>query len=107
MKSDRVNRLIVRVAKEHGVSVKEILGASRRSEVVAVRRQAAIKLIDDLKLTYAATGRALNLDPSWVCQMVSKGRLVGRVLAERAVGDAASRAERGDVVVVPVSGERN
>jgi hypothetical protein len=60
-------------------------------------------------------GRALNNLDSPSCAVVSEAYsvgatavpdLVGRVLAERAVGDAASRAERGDVVVVPIGGER-
>lgn len=69
----KVQKTISDACKENGVSVHELLSDSRRSEVVAVRRTVAIKLIDDLKMSYAATGRALNRDPSRICQMVGAG----------------------------------
>lgn len=71
---NKVERVILRAAKEHGISMKELLGDSRRAEVVALRRAVAIKLIDDLKMTYVAAGRVLNRDPSGLCQLVGKAR---------------------------------
>jgi len=70
---NRVEKLIYSTAKQHGVSVRELMGDTRRSEVVALRRAVAIKMADDLKMSYAAIGRALNRDPSGVCKLVGRG----------------------------------
>lgn len=71
---NRVEKIIYATAKQHGVSVRTLMGDSRRSEVVALRRAVAIKLADDLKMTYSAIGRTLNRDPSRICKLISEAR---------------------------------
>jgi hypothetical protein len=69
---DSAGKIIEACCAEHKIGVEALRNGSRRQTVSAVRRQLAVKLVNELGLSLAETGRQLGISTSGVAQILRR-----------------------------------
>jgi hypothetical protein len=69
---EAAGKIIQTCCTEHDISIKALRSGSRRQAVSGVRRQLAFRLVSELGLSLAETGRQLGLTTSGVAQILRR-----------------------------------
>jgi putative transposase len=68
----QVQEIIGRICKKEGISIRELQGGSRRGAIPGIRSNLAWKLVRELGVSLAETGRLLGVTTSAISQIVQR-----------------------------------
>lgn len=71
-RSREVEKIMKKVCDDAGINMKELVSGNRRRQVAAVRRSLAQKLVEEIGLSLAETGRKLGVSPSAIAKIFSR-----------------------------------